>query len=108
MTSLALPAPLPGQPHFAYRDGELFAGNVRLADLARAERQVEDGDLDHALRTLDRLPTGARDVIGGWRSRAERRAEIDRNAAALRARALRALAGAQGPTAAPAGEKVGT
>ena len=76
--------------------------------LARAERQVEDGDLDHALRTLDRLPTGARDVIGGWRSRAERRAEIDRNAAALRARALRALAGAQGPTAAPAGEKVGT
>ncbi|MBU6503301.1 MAG: diaminopimelate decarboxylase [Burkholderiales bacterium] len=34
-TSLALPATLPGQPHFAYRDGELFAENVRLADLAR-------------------------------------------------------------------------
>ena len=34
MTSPALPASLPGQPHFAYRDGELFAENVRLADLA--------------------------------------------------------------------------
>lgn len=35
MTSPALPATLPGQPHFAYRNGELFAENVRLADLAR-------------------------------------------------------------------------
>ncbi|QDL36510.1 diaminopimelate decarboxylase [Rhodoferax sediminis] len=36
MTSPTTPASLPGQPHFAYRDGELFAENVRLADLARA------------------------------------------------------------------------
>ncbi len=35
MTPPTLPATLPGQPHFAYRDGELFAENVRLADLAR-------------------------------------------------------------------------
>ena len=79
--------------------------------LARAERQVEDGDLDHALRTLDRLPAKARDALGGWRSRAERRAEIDRNAAALRARALQALAAAGGQHAeanGPPGEKVGT
>ena len=79
--------------------------------LARAERQVEDGDLDHALRTLDRLPTKARDAIGGERARAERRAEIDRNAAALRARALQALAatgGQRAETPNPAGEKVGT
>jgi hypothetical protein len=79
--------------------------------LARAERQVEDGDLDHALRTLDRLPVKARDAIGGWRMRAERRAEIDRNAAALRARALQALAAAGGRRAeapAPADVKVGT
>ncbi len=60
--------------------------------LARAERRVEDGDLDRSLRTLDRLPAGARDAMAPWRGRAERRAEIDRNAQALRARALRALA----------------
>ncbi len=60
--------------------------------LARAERQVDDGDLDRALKTLDRLPPGARDAMAPWRLRAERRAEIDRDAAALRARALRALA----------------
>ncbi|MDR3451785.1 MAG: diaminopimelate decarboxylase [Rhodoferax sp.] len=36
MTSPESSATLPGQPHFAYRDGGLFAENVRLADLARA------------------------------------------------------------------------
>ena len=60
--------------------------------LARAEREVEDGDLDRALRTLDRLPPNAREAIAPWRGRAERRAEIDRNAQALRAGALQALA----------------
>jgi hypothetical protein len=60
--------------------------------LARAERQLQDGDLDRALRTLDRLPPGARDALAPWRGRAERRAEIDRNAQALRARALQTLA----------------
>lgn len=84
------------------RVGEVPGDSVD-ALLARAERQVEDGDLDHALRTLDRLPTKARDAIGGWRGRAERRAEIDRNAAALRARALQALAAAGGPRAEAAG-----
>lgn len=62
--------------------------------LARAERQVGDGDLDRALHTVDRLPAGARDALAPWRARAERRAEIDRNAMALRARALQTLAGA--------------
>jgi len=60
--------------------------------LARAERQVADGDLDRCLRTLDRLPPPAREAMAPWRSRAERRAEIDRNAQALRARALQTLA----------------
>jgi len=60
--------------------------------LARAEREAEDGDLDRALRTLDRLPPNAREAIAPWRGRAERRAEIDRNAQALRAGALQALA----------------
>jgi hypothetical protein len=62
------------------------------AVLARAERQVQDGDLDRALRTLDRLPPTAREAMALWRGRAEQRAEIDRNAQALRARALQALA----------------
>lgn len=62
------------------------------AVLARAERQVEDGDLERALRTLDRLPPNARDAMAPWRGRAERRAEIDRYAQSLRVRALQALA----------------
>jgi diaminopimelate decarboxylase len=36
MTRASTAAPLPGQPFFSYRDGELFAEEVRLADLARA------------------------------------------------------------------------
>ena len=39
------------------------------AILARAERQMEDGDLDRSLRTLDRLPAGARDAMAAWRGR---------------------------------------
>jgi diaminopimelate decarboxylase len=35
MTRASTAAPLPGQPFFSYRDGELFAEEVRLADLAR-------------------------------------------------------------------------
>jgi hypothetical protein len=66
------------------------------AVLARAERQVQDGDLDRALRTLDRLPPKAREAMALWRARAERRAEIDRNAQALRARALQSLAAEAG------------
>jgi hypothetical protein len=73
------------------------------AVLAGAERQVEDGDLDHALRTLDRLPPKAHEAIADWRGRAERRADIDRNAAALRARALQALAASAQPAQAKAG-----
>lgn len=73
------------------RIGDLSGDGVD-AVLARAERQVDDGDLDRALHTLDRLPPAARDAMAPWRGRAERRAEIDRNAAALRSRALQTLA----------------
>lgn len=73
------------------RVGEVPGDSID-ALLARAERQVDDGDLDRALRTLDRLPPSARDAMAPWRGRAERRAEIDRNASALRARALQTLA----------------
>jgi len=73
------------------RVGDVPGGSID-ALLARAERQVEDGDLDRALRTLDRLPPGAREAMAPWRARAERRAEIDRSAQALRTRALQTLA----------------
>ncbi|WP_374467808.1 COG4223 family protein [Phenylobacterium sp.] len=72
------------------RVGEATGDGVD-ARLARAERLAEDGDLDGALRALDALPPAAREALAPWRVRAERRAEIDRQAAALRARALRAL-----------------
>jgi hypothetical protein len=65
--------------------------------LSRAERAVGDGDLDRAFRTLDRLPPAARAEMGPWRERAERRAEIDRDAQALRARAMQELAAEKGP-----------
>ena len=61
------------------------------AIIARAERQVEDGDVVAALATLETLPADARDAIGPWRDRAERRAKIDREIAAVRAQALEEL-----------------
>ena len=62
------------------------------AVLARAERQLTDGDIDGALRTLADLPTGAREAMSVWRVGAERRAAIDRRVASIRARALADLA----------------
>ena len=81
------------------RVGDLTGDGVD-AVLARAERQVEDGDLDRALATLDRLPPSARDAMAPWRGRAERRAEIDRQRRRLRARALRAWPPRGGPSGA--------
>jgi len=75
------------------RVGEV-AGDGPDALIARAERLVEDGDFDRAMQVLDKLPPAARDAMSPWRLRAERRAEIDRLAAALRAHALADLAGA--------------
>lgn len=68
------------------------SGSGADAVLARAERALEEGDVDAALDALAALPPPARAAIAPWRDRAERRAEIDRQAAALRARALRDLA----------------
>jgi hypothetical protein len=61
------------------------------AILARAEAALNDGDVVAALRLLDGLPPPARRALEPWRVGAERRAEIDRQAAALRARALQDL-----------------
>ena len=73
------------------RVGEV-SGNGVDALLARAERQVQDGDIDHALRTLDALSPAGREALGPWRVRAEQRAEIDRRVSGLRAQALEDLA----------------
>lgn len=62
--------------------------------IARAERALEDGDFDRCFAALDKLPPAARDALSPWRVRAERRAQVDRYAASLRARALADLAAA--------------
>ncbi|HEX5775325.1 MAG TPA: hypothetical protein VFX95_01465, partial [Caulobacteraceae bacterium] len=62
------------------------------AVLARAERQVDEGDIDGALTTLNALPPRALRAMTVWRAAAERRAEIDRHVVALRATALANLA----------------
>jgi hypothetical protein len=61
------------------------------AVLARAERLLNDGELDAALKTLDDLPKDAKLAMAQWRSGLERRAEIDRQIAGLRASALKDL-----------------
>jgi hypothetical protein len=67
-------------------------GNAPDAVLARAERQVDEGDIDGALATLGALPPGTARAMATWRSRAERRAEIDRHVTSIRASALAGLA----------------
>ena len=73
------------------RVGDL-KGDGLDAVLARAERQLDDGDVDHALTTLDALPASARQAIDPWFARARTRAEIDRRLSAVRAQALDELA----------------
>jgi len=69
------------------------AGSGVDATLAKAETQVEEGDIVAALATLDRLPPAGRAALAPWRARAERRADIDRRVAQVRAQALEDLAG---------------
>lgn len=79
------------------RVGEV-PGRGADAVLAKAEILVGEGEIDRALRELDALPQAGRDAMAPWRARAERRAEIDRRAAAIRAEALEDLAHmARGP-----------
>lgn len=72
------------------RVGDL-TGDGPDAVLARAERQMEDGDLTAALAALDRLPPAGRTALAPWRAQAEGRAVVDRRVADLRAQALRDL-----------------
>jgi len=67
-------------------------GTTPDAKLARAQRLLDEGDVEGAIRALDALPDPARIVLGPWLASAERRVEIDRHVAAIRADALAGLA----------------
>jgi hypothetical protein len=73
-----------------------LTGDSPDAVLARAQRQVDDGDLEDALTTLNDLPPAGREAIAAWRARAARRVVIDRLIAAIRQGAAQDLAEASG------------
>lgn len=62
------------------------------AMLARAQRLMDEGDIEGALQVVDRLPERVRVTLTDWRLRAERRAEVDRRIAVIRAETLADLA----------------
>ncbi|MBO9557440.1 MAG: hypothetical protein J7515_02495 [Caulobacter sp.] len=66
-------------------------GNAPDAVLARAQKQLNEGDIEGALNTLEALPPAAQTVLAPWRAAAERRVEIDRHIDAIRADALAGL-----------------
>jgi len=66
-------------------------GDGADAILTRAQHELEDGDLEAAVADLDKLPPPARAALSGWRDRAQRRLEIDRQVAAIRTAAMRDL-----------------
>jgi hypothetical protein len=67
-------------------------GTTPDAKLARAQRLLDEGDVEAAIRSLDAIPDPARVVLASWLASAERRVEIDRHVAAIRADALAGLA----------------
>jgi hypothetical protein len=67
-------------------------GTTPDAKLARAQRLLDEGDVEAAIRALDTMPDAARVVLAPWLASAERRVEIDRHVSAIRADALAGLA----------------
>lgn len=66
-------------------------GDGPHAVLARAEAMTDEGDVEGALTELEALPPEARQALSGWRTRAERRAEVDRRVASIRDASMRSL-----------------
>lgn len=66
-------------------------GSTPDAMLARAQGLLDDGDVEGAVQALDPLPDAARGVLAPWFNAANRRIEIDRRVAAIRADALTGL-----------------
>jgi hypothetical protein len=69
-----------------------FTGNSPDSVLTRAERRIDDGDVEGALDQLRTLPPAALAATAGWRERAQRRVDIETRIAILRTAALRDLA----------------
>jgi hypothetical protein len=84
---------------FAIRRIDKLTGNSPDAVLARAQRQVDDGDLEDALTTLNGLPPQGLQAIAPWRARAAQRVEVDRLVAAIGASAAMDLAQVSGQAA---------
>jgi hypothetical protein len=66
-------------------------GSTPDAVLGRAQKLLNEGDIEGALAAIEPLPASAQIVLSPWRASAERRVEIDRHIAAIRADALAAL-----------------
>lgn len=68
-------------------------GTGKSADaiIARAEQMVQDGDLEGALVEMRRLPAAGRNAFVPWLAKAERRIEVDRRLAAVRASSMAQL-----------------
>lgn len=66
-------------------------GSTPDATLARAQVLLDEGDVEGAVAALDALPDPAREVLAPWFAAANRRIEIDRHVAAVRAEALAGL-----------------
>ena len=77
---------------FTLRRVDRLTGDSPDAILNRAQQQADDGDLGGALHGLGGLPAPGQAVLAEWRARAERRVEIDRRIASLRAAAVRDMA----------------
>ncbi|MGR4865444.1 COG4223 family protein [Caulobacter sp. LARHSG274] len=67
-------------------------GSTPDAVLNRAQKLLNEGDVEGGLAALEPLPASAQTVLASWRAAAERRVEIDRHVAAIRADALAGLA----------------
>jgi len=76
---------------FTIRRVDKLTGDSPDAVLARAQRQVDDGDLEDALTTLGALPPQGTKALAGWRARAMQRVQVDRLIAAIRASAAQDL-----------------
>jgi hypothetical protein len=72
-------------------------GSSPDAVLGRAQKLLNEGDIEGALVTTETLPLPAQTALAPWRSAAERRVEVDRYIAAIRTDALAGLVQASGP-----------
>ena len=77
---------------FTLRQTNRLTGSDPDAILARAERKVNDGDLDGAIREIQTLPSNGPAAAKVWVDRARSRADLQRQIAAIRLKVLRNLA----------------